>query len=52
MLVCNTGTDTTYTITLWDDGRVYRSDDAMLLLKLGDGTVVPLHPSHKSCFQV
>lgn len=51
MLDCDTSADTTYSITLWDDGHVYRSEDAMLLLKLGDGTVIELNPSDRSCIQ-
>ena len=51
VLNCDASADTAYYITLWDDGHVYRSEDAMLLLKLGDGTVIPLHPSRRLCNQ-
>lgn len=51
MLCCDVSADTTYSITLWDDGHVYRSEDAMLLLKLGDDTVIELNPSDRSCIQ-
>ena len=52
LLCCTADRDTTYTITVVDDGRVYRSKDAMLLIKLGDDTALPLHPKHISCDQV
>ena len=51
MLDCDAGSDTVYHITVKDDGRVYRSDEAAMLLKLGDGEVVELHPDSRWCMQ-
>lgn len=48
---CDIDGDTTYRISVKDDGRVYRSKDAVMLLKLGDGAVLALHPDRRWCFQ-
>lgn len=47
MLDCHANSDTVYHITVKDDGRVYRSKEAVMLLKLGDGEVVELHPDSR-----
>ena len=52
MLDCNAAnSDTVYHITVKDDGRVYRSKEAVMLLKLGGGEVVELHPDSRWCMQ-
>lgn len=51
MLDCQADSDTVYHITVQDDGRVYRSDDAIVLLKLGNGEVVELRPDRRFCNQ-
>ncbi len=52
MLDCNAAnSDTVYHFTVKDDGRVYRSKEAVMLLKLGGGEVVELHPDSRWCMQ-